>query len=232
MVLLSWMLMLVTQLSRVTAEQGGQETEESLSMHTFGTMFNSIRNLKHNEERIDRKDVFLGESLNQLKDILLKPDYSLKNIAAEWSDTDSECNEINCDDDHFVRKAPVMDITGKVDKILGLDEIKRNGEYKHSPLDNTTSDDQTEDPVVTTRLGQIRGLTLDKAYVFYGIPYADPPVGVKRWASTSPVSPWTYVYDATFPRPACMQVCAEELSESCPSKVLYPLSSIKKQFFD
>uniref|UniRef100_A0A671L6S8 cAMP-regulated D2 protein-like n=1 Tax=Sinocyclocheilus anshuiensis TaxID=1608454 RepID=A0A671L6S8_9TELE len=68
------------------------------------------------------------------------------------------------------------------------------------------------DPVVVTHLGRVRGRTLDKANVFYGIPYADPPVGDKRWAPPSSVSPWTYTYDATFPRPACMQVCAGEFS--------------------
>ncbi|XP_057204081.1 crystal protein [Triplophysa rosa] len=101
-----------------------------------------------------------------------------------------------------------MDITGSDDKIPGLNKIKRDG------LDNTASVDSSNvDPVVTTRLGRVRGLTLDKAYVFSGIPYADPPVGVKRWASPSPASPWTYIYDATFPRPACMQVCAGEFSQ-------------------
>uniref|UniRef100_A0A673N5P4 Carboxylesterase type B domain-containing protein n=1 Tax=Sinocyclocheilus rhinocerous TaxID=307959 RepID=A0A673N5P4_9TELE len=75
------------------------------------------------------------------------------------------------------------------------------------------------DPVVVTHLGRVRGRTLDKAHVFYGIPYADPPVGDKRWAPPSSVSPWTYTYDATFPRPACMQVCAGEFSRMCPPKV-------------
>ncbi|XP_076848995.1 cAMP-regulated D2 protein [Brachyhypopomus gauderio] len=74
-------------------------------------------------------------------------------------------------------------------------------------------------PVVLVHSGPVRGLTLDKAHVFYGIPYAAPPVGPKRWAAPGPVSPWTLPYDATFPRPACMQLCAGHLSRSCPLQV-------------
>ncbi|XP_056621761.1 cAMP-regulated D2 protein [Triplophysa dalaica] len=217
MVLLRCTIILATQLSMGTAGQGGQETEQSLSIYTFGTLFSSIPNIKHNEEleRIDYdenvKDVFLGESFN--KDVLSKASY----FAADYSPgnvAESECNEINCDDENLARKAPVMDITGSGDKIPGLNKMKRDG------LDNTASVDSSDvDPVVTTRLGRVRGLTLDKAYVFSGIPYADPPVGVKRWASPSPVSSWKYIYDATFPRPACMQVCAGESFQSCPTKV-------------
>lgn len=186
----------------VTVVRGGQETEESLSMHT-GTqiMLDSIPNRDYDE---NFKDVFLGGSLNLLQDVLMKVsdsavDNSPGQIAVKRSDTEFECNEIDCDDE----KTPVMGITGN-------DEIKHDGV-------------SGEDPVVTTRLGRVRGLTLDKAHVFYGIPYADPPVGVKRWDYPSPPSPWTYTYDATFPRPACMQVCA---GESCPSKVFYHLQNV------
>lgn len=78
----------------------------------------------------------------------------------------------------------------------------------------------TEGPVVFTHSGPIRGLTVDKAHVFYGIPYAAPPVGLKRWAAPEPVSQWTKPYNATFPRPACMQACVGEFSEECPHKVI------------
>uniref|UniRef100_A0A3Q0T9F5 Si:ch73-89b15.3 n=1 Tax=Amphilophus citrinellus TaxID=61819 RepID=A0A3Q0T9F5_AMPCI len=69
-------------------------------------------------------------------------------------------------------------------------------------------------PVVLTKDGQIQGITLDKAHVFYGIPYADPPVGAYRWKPPRPVSPWQGVYDASFPRAACMQFCSR-VSEDC-----------------
>ncbi|KAK5896192.1 hypothetical protein CgunFtcFv8_009819 [Champsocephalus gunnari] len=73
--------------------------------------------------------------------------------------------------------------------------------------------------VVTTKDGQIKGITVDKARIFYGIPYAGPPVGAYRWKPPRPVSPWPAVYDASFPRAACMQACSGPISEECPRKV-------------
>ncbi|XP_038595215.1 cAMP-regulated D2 protein [Micropterus salmoides] len=72
-------------------------------------------------------------------------------------------------------------------------------------------------PVVSTKDGQIKGITVEKAHIFYGIPYADPPVGAYRWKPPRPVSPWTGVYDASFPRAACVQACRGP--EECPQKV-------------
>uniref|UniRef100_A0A3P8TRS7 Carboxylic ester hydrolase n=1 Tax=Amphiprion percula TaxID=161767 RepID=A0A3P8TRS7_AMPPE len=68
---------------------------------------------------------------------------------------------------------------------------------------------------VLTKNGQIRGITVDKAHVFYGIPYADPPVGTYRWKPPRPVSRWSGVYNASFPRAACMQLCTGPVSEDC-----------------
>ncbi|XP_010768522.1 acetylcholinesterase-like, partial [Notothenia coriiceps] len=73
--------------------------------------------------------------------------------------------------------------------------------------------------VVTTKDGQIKGITVDKARIFYGIPYADPPVGAYRWKPPRPVSSWPGIYDASFPRAACMQACSGPISEECPRKV-------------
>lgn len=74
-------------------------------------------------------------------------------------------------------------------------------------------------PVVLTKNGQIRGITVDKAHIFYGIPYADPPIGAYRWKPPRSVSPWSGVYDASFPRAACMQACAGPITEECPKIV-------------
>ncbi|KAF3704882.1 cAMP-regulated D2 protein Precursor [Channa argus] len=74
----------------------------------------------------------------------------------------------------------------------------------------------TRGPVVLTKGGRIKGTTVDKAYVFYGIPYADPPVGPNRWKPPRPVTPWSGVYDASFPRAACMQACRGPITEECP----------------
>lgn len=89
----------------------------------------------------------------------------------------------------------------------------------HAGRDSAESADEPEGPVVRVHGGLLRGLTLDKAHAFYGIPYAAPPVGERRWVPPQPVSPWLQTYNATFPRPACMQACAGEFAQTCPRKV-------------
>uniref|UniRef100_A0A673CLI7 Carboxylesterase type B domain-containing protein n=1 Tax=Sphaeramia orbicularis TaxID=375764 RepID=A0A673CLI7_9TELE len=74
-------------------------------------------------------------------------------------------------------------------------------------------------PLVLTKDGHIRGVSGDKAHIFYGIPYADPPVGAYRWKAPRALSPWPGVYDASFPRAACMQACAGPIIEECPQTV-------------
>lgn len=74
-------------------------------------------------------------------------------------------------------------------------------------------------PKLLTKDGLIQGLTLDKCYVFYGIPFADPPVAASRWKPPRPVTPWRGVYDATYPRAACMQACIGPIADECPKKV-------------
>ncbi|KAJ8269284.1 hypothetical protein COCON_G00118910 [Conger conger] len=76
-----------------------------------------------------------------------------------------------------------------------------------------------EGPRVQTKDGILKGRAADRAYIFYGIPYASPPVGAARWRPPSPVAPWTGVYDATSPRASCMQACSGPVSQVCPEKV-------------
>ncbi|MFD0559005.1 para-nitrobenzyl esterase [Stackebrandtia endophytica] len=52
------------------------------------------------------------------------------------------------------------------------------------------------DPVVTTRSGPIRGVTIDEVHAFKGIRYAMPPVGELRFAPPRPIEPWQVVRDA------------------------------------
>ncbi|XP_061923044.1 cAMP-regulated D2 protein [Entelurus aequoreus] len=77
----------------------------------------------------------------------------------------------------------------------------------------------TPGPLVKTQSGQIKGISADKAHIFYGIPFADPPVGAYRWKPPRPVSPWNGVYDATFPRAQCMQGCRGPVAADCPQNV-------------
>ncbi|XP_034019516.1 cAMP-regulated D2 protein [Thalassophryne amazonica] len=72
-------------------------------------------------------------------------------------------------------------------------------------------------PVVFTDDGYVRGITVEKVYIFYGIPYAEPPVGDYRWKPPRPVRSWRGVYDASFPRAACMQGCS--VPAECPQKI-------------
>ncbi|XP_041965219.1 crystal protein isoform X3 [Alosa sapidissima] len=102
------------------------------------------------------------------------------------------------------------------DNYAGGESVESAG---HVASDGVESAEEPEGPVVRVHGGMVRGLTLDKAHVFYGIPYAAPPVGQRRWAPPHPVLPWLQTYNATFPRPACMQACAGEFSQICPPKV-------------
>ncbi|XP_056311120.1 crystal protein [Danio aesculapii] len=74
-------------------------------------------------------------------------------------------------------------------------------------------------PKLLIKDGLVQGLLLDKSYVFYGIPFADPPVGTSRWKAPRPVTPWKGVYDASFPRASCMQACIGPIADDCPKKV-------------
>ncbi len=71
-----------------------------------------------------------------------------------------------------------------------------------SPQTPQTSDED----VVVTDAGPVRGTVAADYRLFQGIPYAAPPVGELRWRSPRPVSPWTEPRDATAPGSRCPQV--------------------------
>lgn len=108
-------------------------------------------------------------------------------------------------------------------EINSLKELRRPGvlsiteRAKDKPVNQDTNG--APGPVVVTKDGQIKGITVDKAHIFYGIPYADPPVGAYRWKPPRPVSPWPGVYDASFPRAACVQACNGPIAADCPRMV-------------
>ncbi len=72
-------------------------------------------------------------------------------------------------------------------------------------------------PIVRVEQGQILGETIHfeddflniqkDIDVFLGIPYAEPPVGDRRFEAPLPKAPWSAddVYNATYPRDICMQ---------------------------
>lgn len=127
----------------------------------------------------------------------------------------------------LVRNEPVV-----IDRPVQLErdryEGKEDGEQNDIPMFGPEFSQTSEiphaeptrqGPKVLTKDGIIRGITVDKAHIFYGIPYADPPVAAYRWKPPRPVTPWKGEYDATYPRAACMQGCNGPISEACPAKV-------------
>lgn len=82
-------------------------------------------------------------------------------------------------------------------------------------------------PVVEAPAGAVRGEALDGVNVFRGIPYAQPPVGWRRWHPPAEMDRWSEQRDATRFGPACHQPTARgtsiyagdvpEMSEDCLS---------------
>ncbi|MDI6105436.1 carboxylesterase family protein [Actinoplanes sp. NEAU-A12] len=82
--------------------------------------------------------------------------------------------------------------------------------------DDTRESDET---LVSTDAGSVRGATADGYRTFDAIPYAAPPVGDLRWRPPQPPAPWTAPRDATRPGPLCAQtgdhLGAGSLAEDC-----------------
>lgn len=60
-----------------------------------------------------------------------------------------------------------------------------------------------------TKLGRVMGLQLDvlnkSIEQYQGIPYAEPPLGARRFRASTPLAPWNGTYDATSRLTACPQ---------------------------
>ncbi|TTK00920.1 Anoctamin-1 [Bagarius yarrelli] len=131
-----------------------------------------------------------------------------------------KCNKCMSDETH--RAAVKLNLIWNKVPDITLGSTKFPATHTQQPAVHTHIEQpftHCDDPVVLTHSGPVRGLTLNKAHVFYGIPYAAPPVGPKRWLAPQPVSRWTKPYNATFPRAACVQACVEEFFNDCPHKV-------------
>ncbi len=59
---------------------------------------------------------------------------------------------------------------------------------------------------MSTTSGKILGYKNSGIFIFRGIPYAAPPVGVNRFAPPQPVKPWTSIRDATQNSPIVPQI--------------------------
>lgn len=88
-----------------------------------------------------------------------------------------------------------------------------------------------QQPLVDVEQGTVMGKTVsfqndfldidENVDVFTGIPYAEPPIGARRFAAPAQKAPWDedVVYDATYFRDICLQSSFEtifyEQSEDC-----------------
>ncbi|XP_069802179.1 fatty acyl-CoA hydrolase precursor, medium chain-like isoform X2 [Dendropsophus ebraccatus] len=85
-------------------------------------------------------------------------------------------------------------------------------------------------PEVDTQYGKLRGKTLsvkgtDKTvHVFYGVPFAKPPVGSLRFAAPEPPEAWSSTREATDYAPMCLQDrhMIEQTMETLKLKVTIP----------
>ncbi|MDH6124588.1 carboxylesterase family protein [Kitasatospora sp. GP82] len=75
----------------------------------------------------------------------------------------------------------------------------------------------SQDVVVATHSGPVRGTAHDGYQSFQGVPYAAPPVGELRWRDPQPVAPWSGVREAAVPGNPCPQGPADHLTgnEDC-----------------
>jgi para-nitrobenzyl esterase len=70
---------------------------------------------------------------------------------------------------------------------------------------STETDASEESPVVRAPSGPVQGARGRGFQAFLGIPYAEPPVGDRRWRSPVPRAPWSEVRPAITPGAACAQ---------------------------
>merc|ERR1712106_154674 len=74
---------------------------------------------------------------------------------------------------------------------------------------NDSGLDDSETETVQTRVGEIKGKRINtdgySHYTFFGIPYAQPPVGSLRFKAPLPVRPWTKSLEAFEKGPQCYQ---------------------------
>ncbi|MCC8242706.1 carboxylesterase/lipase family protein [Saccharothrix luteola] len=77
----------------------------------------------------------------------------------------------------------------------------------------------SDNAVVRTSAGLVRGTTHANVHSYEGIPYAAPPVGDLRWHSPVPPVPWSGALDATRPGSRCPQASVggrpASVSEDC-----------------
>ncbi|XP_073461779.1 uncharacterized protein [Aquarana catesbeiana] len=88
-------------------------------------------------------------------------------------------------------------------------------------------------PLVGTRYGKLRGKTVKvkdtdrEVHAFYGVPFAEPPVGPLRFAASGPPKAWNGVREATKQPPMCLQSTdiVKSMLETFRAKISPPATS-------
>lgn len=75
--------------------------------------------------------------------------------------------------------------------------------HRSSPMSAPSTTEAV--PVVDAPAGLLRGRSEGALNIFQGIPYAEPPIGARRWAPPAPMARWQGTRDATAFGPACYQ---------------------------
>jgi para-nitrobenzyl esterase len=83
--------------------------------------------------------------------------------------------------------------------LTGVGTVATSGSSAAATLQGTTA------PLAKTYDGAVRGVALDGASTFRGIPYAAPPTGSLRWRPPQAARPWRGVRDASAYAPSCPQ---------------------------
>ncbi|XP_019764024.2 juvenile hormone esterase [Dendroctonus ponderosae] len=93
----------------------------------------------------------------------------------------------------------------------------------------------SEDLLVPTSNGLIKGrvelteFTNRTYFAFYGVRYAQPPVGSLRFQAPVPAEPWSDTYDATYEKNYCFQVTTDSEGENEDCLFLNVFSSKKPE---
>jgi para-nitrobenzyl esterase len=81
--------------------------------------------------------------------------------------------------------------------------------------------DAPDRPIVTIADGVLAGSVNGQARQFLGIPYATPPVGVRRWKRPTKNAPWQGTRDATKFGSRCAQTASTQNTKSVDEDCLY-----------
>ncbi|MFK8004215.1 MAG: carboxylesterase/lipase family protein [Polyangiales bacterium] len=76
-----------------------------------------------------------------------------------------------------------------------------------SPAEDASADVESEPPgtIVMTQSGPVEGVDDGQVLHYFGIPYAAPPLGLRRFLGPEPMPPWTEPLDASSFGPECPQ---------------------------